>query len=92
MTEDKAKAAMTLLYKIRSLKDDIRILKDERAAGLTGLDPNAPGPKHHVLTTLSNEWDRLGEKCVAFFIAAMDEAIANEEENLAEFTKKLEEL
>ena len=92
MTEEKAMKATSLLHEIRGTKAAVRRLKDERAARATGLDPNAPGPRNYVLRIIDDEWGRIGEKCVAFFITAMDEAIENEEKLLAELTKELEEL
>lgn len=92
MTEDKAMKAVNLLREIRETKAAVRRLKDERAARATGLDPNAPGPRNYVLRIIEDEWGRLGENCIAFFIKAMDEAIENEEKRLAELTKELDEL
>ena len=92
MTEDKATRAAALLNEIRWTKDAISRLKEARAAKMTGLDPHKPGPKTHVLQILDYEWGRLGEKCVAFFIKAMDEAVTDEETYLAGLVKELEEL
>jgi len=92
MTEEKATKIANLLHEIRAAKNAVSRLKNERAAKLTGLDPDAPGAKFYVIHTIDDEWGRLGEKCVAFFITAMDEAIANEEKYLSELTKELEEL
>ena len=92
MTEENAIRAAALLNEIRMAKAAINRLKDEREAKLTGLDHNAPGPKHHVLDTIDREWGLIGEWCVDFFVTAMDTAISNEEKNLSELTKELEEL
>ena len=92
MTEDKARRALALLNEIAWLKETIRRLRVEREAKLTGLDPRCPGPKSHVLETLKDEWDLLGEKCVAFFITAMEDAIVREERHLASCEKELERL
>ena len=92
MTEENAIRAAALLNEIRMAKAAINRLKDEREAKLTGLDHNAPGPKHHVLETIDREWGLIGEWCVDFFVTAMDTAISNEEKNLSELTKELEEL
>ena len=92
MTEENAIRAAALLNEIRMAKAAINRLKDEREAKLTGLDHNAPGPKHHVLETIDREWGLIGEWCVDFFVTAMDTAISNEEKNLSELTKELEGL
>lgn len=92
MTENKARRAAQLLNEIKWSKDTICRLKDERVAKLTGLAYDAPGPKHHVLETIDREWGLLGKKCVDFFITAMDEAIADQEEYFVALKKALEEL
>lgn len=92
MTEETATRAASLLNEIRWSKETIHRLKDERAAKPTGLDPDAPGPKHHVLDTLSKEWPLIGGKCVAFFIKAMDDVIVREENYLKSLEKELERL
>ena len=92
MTEENAIRAAALLNEIRMAKAAINRLKNEREAKLTGLDHNAPGPKHHVLDTIDREWGIVGEWCVDFFITAMDTAIRNEELELSQLQKELEDL
>ena len=92
MTEDKAREAARLLSEIRAAENVVCRLKEKRSAKETGLDPTASGPRNYVLDTIANEWGRLGEKCIAFFISAMDEAIANEEKRIVELMKELEDL
>lgn len=92
MTEEKAKEIECLLGEIRRTRYVLLRLKEEREARGVGLDPNAPGPKHHVISVLTDEWDRLGEKIIDFFIGVMNGEIANEEKRLAVLEKNLEEL
>ena len=89
MTEETATRAASLLNEIRWSKETIHRLKDERAAKPTGLDPDAPGSKHHVLDTLSKEWPLIGGKCVAFF---MGDVIVREGNYLKSLEKELERL
>lgn len=92
MKEDKAEEAASLLADIRQSRFLLEDLKEEREAKVTGLDSNAPGPKNYVLNVIDKRWNILGEKCVAFFIESMNEAIMDEEAHLAILTRKLEAL
>ena len=92
MTEDQAKLATVLLQKIQYSDALLRCLRYEREARETGLDPKAPAPARHIFDTLDDHWDLVGEKCVAFFIAVMDETIVEEERHLAELKRELEKL
>ena len=92
MTEDKAEQAAQLLNEIARARYSVSLLRKERESRATGLDPNAPGPKGHVLGVLNDRWDLLGAKCINFFIGAMDEAIADEENRLAGLIRELDRL
>lgn len=92
MTHEKAIQAQCLLRKIERLTDILDRLCDERAAELTGLDPEAPGPKRHIIESLDREWSLVGKMVVDFFIEAFDATIRLVEEELRCTMKELEDL
>lgn len=92
MTEEKAIEARRLLNAIHNLEYVIDRLKEEREARGTGLDYKCPGPRRHVIRTLDEEWELVGEKTVAFFCEVMDMTIRVTEAELTKLKTELSEL
>lgn len=92
MKQEIAEQARVYLFKIANLEDSLKRLREERAAQMTGLDPNTPGARGHMIETLQNEWHILGESFAAYFKAAMDSAIKHTETQLNKCRRALEEL